>query len=517
MNIADLLGQIASSHPEKTAIVDRKRRLLWSYATLDDKAYDVAAALIDSGLQPGDRVLVAVPMSANLYATLIGIWRAGLVAVVPDAAHGFRKLNDMLADADVKAIVAAPRFAPLLFLLPALRKVRTKLGFAPFPGLRRIAPVERSPGFVSPEVQNESPALLTFTSGSTGKPKRAVRTHGLLRAQMDAILANVTLGGTALETMPIVMLANLAAGGTSVIPRTNLRAVGKTDPAVLAVDIESEHCDTIIASPAVLERLVQWHQETKRTLPTLRHVFSGGAPVFPRLLAAMRTLAPNATVIAVYGSTEAEPIAHDECRELDDLEAMRTTAGLLVGKPVPEAKVRIVANAWGSKLGPFSSIEFDALSLPTDVAGEILVSGAHVLPGYDRGLGDEETKVSVDGQIWHRTGDLGRFDNMGRLWLLGRANAVIQTVDGPIYPLAVECALSFHPEVRRSALIEHNSQCILFVETDKLVREMAEFAGVDTALQVNSLPVDKRHNAKIDYPALREMAQQILTSKKASH
>ena len=139
-----------------------------------------------------------------------------------------------------------------------------------------------------------------------------------------------------------------------------------------------------------------------------------------------------------------------------------------------------------------------------------MVSGAHVLSGYLHGHGDEETKFSVDGTRWHRTGDAGYLDERGRLWLLGRCSARIEDAHGSLYPFTVECAAHEHPGVQRAAVILHQGKRLLAVElvaganVDELKKSLA-WARIDIIRAFEKLPVDKRHNAKIDYPALREM------------
>lgn len=123
----------------------------------------------------------------------------------------------------------------------------------------------------------------------------------------------------------------------------------------------------------------------------------------------------------------------------------------------------------------------------------------------------------MDGTVWHRTGDAGWLDAVGRLWLLGRCTAKIPGKDGTLWPFAVECAAMNCPGVARAALAEVAGRRILAVQSiasspdpTAAVREQLAWAHLDEILPVPAIPVDKRHNAKVDYPALRAM----LTSRK---
>jgi acyl-coenzyme A synthetase/AMP-(fatty) acid ligase len=115
--------------------------------------------------------------------------------------------------------------------------------------------------------------------------------------------------------------------------------------------------------------------------------------------------------------------------------------------------------------------------------------------------------------IWHRTGDAGYLDSVGRLWLLGRAEARITDARGTLDPFAVECAASRIEGVRRSALVHDQAKRLLVVELERSatpsgatsIPSNLAWAGLDDVLIVPAIPLDKRHNAKVDYPALRRL------------
>jgi acyl-CoA synthetase (AMP-forming)/AMP-acid ligase II len=360
-----------------------------------------------------------------------------------------------------------------------------------------------------------APAIITFTSGTTGAARAVARSHGFLRAQHSAIADSLRLtpGDVDLTTLPIFLLANLASGVTSIIPDADLRAPGRIDPLPVLDQIRSERPTRTVASPALLEQLASGAARSGQPLGTLRKVFPGGAPVFPRTLDALAAIAPNASITAVYGSTEAEPIASIRRSEIcsADRLAMQQGAGVLVGRPAPSIRVRILPDRWGTPIPSLAPSAFERDTLPVRRAGEIVVSGGHVVPGYLDGEGDEETKILVGGQIWHRTGDAGYVDGEGRLWLLGRCSARVADGGGVLYPLAVECAASRVSGVRRSAFLRHRGRRVLVVETDQtdafprrsLLHQLA-WAHLEEVITIRRIPVDGRHNAKIDLAALRD-------------
>jgi acyl-CoA synthetase (AMP-forming)/AMP-acid ligase II len=517
MNIAELLHAHAEEDPYSMAIIDGRRYT--TFGDLNEAAGRAAGLLWQHGLRPGDAVLVLQPMSTELYVALAALFRLRLVAMFLDPSAGQEHIDRCCAVWPPKALIAAARAHLLRLWSPAVRRIPVKFVIGlPVPGATRWSRLKRTPPH--PEIvacETDTPALLTFTSGSTGEPRAALRSHGFLRAQHRVLAECLDLepGDIDLTTLPIVLLANLASRVTSVIPAADLRRPGEINPAPIIEQIRTLRVTTSAASPAFFERLTRYSIARGTTLPTLRKLFSGGAPVFARLLDAMHALAPHAEIVSLYGSTEAEPIAYLSREQIGphDRQAMRGGRGVLAGRPVAALRLRILPDRWGTAIGRFTDAEFAATCLGPDQPGEVVVSGEHVLPGYLHGRGDRETKFQVGGITWHRTGDAGCLDGDGRLWLLGRCAARLDDRRGTLYPLAVEAAVSEHPEVRRSALVGHAGRRVLALELfDRRAGPGAAdlkcelgWAQLDEVRRCRRLPVDARHNAKIDYPRLRRM------------
>jgi acyl-CoA synthetase (AMP-forming)/AMP-acid ligase II len=523
VNIAEILAEQARERPEDVAIIDtyRGRTRLTRFAELDRAAACGAALLESRGLRPGDAVLIFQPMSAELYIALIAVFRLGLVAMFLDPSAGRDHMARCCALHAPKALIAGTKAHLLRLVCPALRRIPRKFVIGwPVPGAvswSRSATLPPRSDVVS--CAESTPALLTFTSGSTGLPKAAVRSHGFLLAQHRALAdsLHLTRGEVDVATMPIVLLANLASGVTSLIPNADLRYPGAIDPGPVVAGVLAVRACSSVASPAFFERLARWCVQRRQPLPSFKRLFTGGAPVFPRLLGQMQEMAPAAEVVAVYGSTEAEPIAHVGRGEISDADhqTMLAGKGLLAGVPVPSIRLRILRDSWGQVVGPFTQEEFDKRCVPPEQPGEIVVSGEHVLSGYLHGRGDEETKFRVEGVVWHRTGDAGYLDRLGRVWLLGRCAARIDDGHGTLYPFAAETAVYQDPAVRRAAAVSQGGRRILAVEFYDpaahhdlaRLRRALDWAHLDEVRVMRQIPVDKRHNAKVDYPALYRLLQ----------
>ncbi|GIV80050.1 MAG: peptide synthase [Litorilinea sp.] len=521
MNLAELLSQQARHRPQAIALLDLTRGRLRQvrFAQLDEWGRRGASLLAREGLQAGDVILIFHPLGVELYAALAAVLRMGLVAMFVDPAQGTEHIARCCQLLPPKALLATPKAHLLRLTTPALRRIPVKFatglgapGAIPWRRWRSCAPSS----WMAP-CSPDTPALVTFTSGTTGQPKATVRTHGILLQQHLAL--ERTLGLTpddrVLTTLPLFVLSHLAAGASTLLPRVNLRSPGRVDGPGLVAQMERHRVTCLEGSPTLVDGVVRACEAQGRILPGLTRVFSGGAPVFPQLMARVQAVAPQATVTAVYGATEAEPIAAIHYHELDedDIHQMQAGAGLLAGRPVPEICVRILPDRWGTPWGSLSPAEFEELTLPPGVPGEIVVSGRYVLTGYLHGQGDAETKIRVGETIWHRTGDAGYLDHEGRLWLLGRCAARVADARGVLYPLSVEAPAQAFPQVRRAALVAHAGQRLLALELDgpptpTLLQQIHTQVGrdrIDKIWVLPRLPVDRRHNAKIDYGELRQL------------
>lgn len=468
----NLLGPILaeiSSRPDRTAIIAGDGNQA-SYGGLITQSERLAAAWKDRGLEAGDRVLVAMPVGIPLYASLVALWRLGAVAVFPEPALGLAGLRHAIRATRPRAYLADGWFRLLRYALPDL-----------WPVALALTPRDEGGGSLTyiEEVTADHPALISFTSGSTGRPKAILRSHHFLSVQNSRIAELLTPqreGSIDLVGFPVFVLANLGLGVTSVLPNWSLRRQEAADAAHIAQHLARNRVNRALIPPSICEKLTGGPK-----LP-LDAIFTGGGPVFPDLLSRLSSHFPGTAIVSVYGSTEAEPIAHQSLDGVTEADwtAMRQGAGLLAGPPIPQIALKILDD-------------------------EIVVSGAHVNQGYLDSRDDQGTKLRIDGTIWHRTGDAGRLDGQGRLWLMGRKNGVT----GGLYPFGIEAAARFWPGVRQAALTGLDGKPVLAIAGDEARRTEWQsqadcLAGIRVVV-VGTVPLDRRHGSKVDYPALEGM------------
>lgn len=521
-NVAEAFAETVARRPDAIALIEGvgARRRAITFTALDAWSRQIAATLQAGPVSRGEAVLFFAAPSIELYASVIAVLRIGAVAMFIEPSAGTSMIDRACAMHAPRAFIGSSKAHLLRLVSPAMRAIPRKYvtrGWVP--GATSLARrADDASDVAIARVTEGEPALLTFTSGSTGRPKGAIRSHGILRAQLDALTASVAAaeGTREVVSLPIVVLLNLANGAETILPEADLRRPAAIDPAPVLAQLAAEGATRVTASPAFVERLVDGARTPADGEQTrIAEVVTGGGPVFPDIVQRIVDTWPTARVTSVYGSTEAEPIAHvttDERAE-HDLAAMRSGAGLLAGAPDRSVRLAIIAARWGAPIAPMSAADLEAITHSTAVPGEIVVTGAHVVRGYLGGIGDEETKFSVDGVIWHRTGDVGYLDERGRLWLLGRADAVIEDARGTLHPFAVECAAREVLGVRRVAALAHNGKRLLILEgpdeqgtnAQRAVPDALAWARLDEVVTLRKLPMDRRHNSKVDYPELRRL------------
>ncbi len=475
MNLIEPFLHQVARRPAQLAVVTP--RVGVTFGELARHSAQLARELGRRGVGPGQRLLVLQPLGVELYAVLIALWRLGAVAVLP-AAVPWSCWRQTLVPLGLTAVVGDWRARLATAAVPAL-------GALPHWG---ASPGGRGGGLVGEswvDLDPAAPALITFTSGSTGLPKAIVRSHGFLSHQHRQVTAAMAPepGAVELTALAVFVLANLANGVTSVLPAGLSRGPDALGPASLGRQVGRHRATRLVLPPASLAR---WVAAPPPGGEGIERVFTGGGPVFPDLLARLEDQWPG-EVTVLYGSSEAEPIAHIATAQLGDADwrAMAQGRGLLVGAPVAEVGLRLVDD-------------------------EIQVSGPGVVQGYGDPRRDRETKVVAGGVVWHRTGDAGRLDGAGRLWLLGRHSARV----AGYYPFAVEAVARQLPGVAQAALVgdaQGRGWVVLQPEggvTPRGRRAIVHSLGARFPVLgvrwLRRLPMDRRHRSKVDYPRLRK-------------
>jgi acyl-coenzyme A synthetase/AMP-(fatty) acid ligase/pimeloyl-ACP methyl ester carboxylesterase len=501
-----------------------------SFAELDERVARVAAGLHASGVAAGDRIALLVPPGADLTVALYGIWRAGAIAVVVDAGLGIKGMRTALRSAGpayligvAKGLAAAKLMATGAQLISVGRvPVGLRRGLGAGRSLEQIEalgackPTPEPPG-------HEAPAAIAFTSGATGPAKGVLYLHRQLQAQRDelATLYSITVDDRLVAAFGPFALFGAALGIPSAVPDMDLTAPRTLTAAALADAAEAVDATLVFAAPAALANVVATAGSVtgsgRQALSRIRMLLSTGAPVPAELLHAMRALVPAAEAHAPYGMTEVLPVADIDLAGLDEAGLGN---GVCVGEPVPGVQVEVAPLDRTGKPG-------GARTTAPDVTGEVCVRAAHLKQRYDRLWVTDQAATPEPG--WHCTGDVGHFDARGRLWIEGRLVHVIVTAEGPVTPVGIERRVESVTGVRRAAAVgvgpAGTAQVVVVVETDahraglaptelRQAVRAAGGSGIAAVLTISELPVDLRHNSKIDRIALGRWAERVLDGRR---
>ncbi len=411
-NIIQSFIENARINPGRAAIVfhDKKNGdAAISYGTLLDEVEQTAAKLLRRGIKKGDRVVVFIPMSPDLYRTVLALFYIGAVAVFIDAWGSVERINQACETARPAGFIGTPR-AHLLRLFSRLRKIPVSIMEPPLFTFGRGGKPQGKPSHPD-TATDDAEALITFTTGSTGRPKAARRTHGFLRLQHQALSRSLSLSDddVDLTTLPIFLLNNLALGITSVIPRFNPARPGNIAPPLIIDQIRRLGITSSAGSPAFYEGLAE-HIIKSGERVSLRKLFVGGAPVYSANARMFRDAFPGADITAVYGSTEAEPISKLPIESILNADVME---GLPVGKIVRGLEVRIIRPVDGP-VEPSGKKGLREFLVKKGETGEIIIQGPHVLREYLNSPDEFCLNKIIDGdKIWHRTGDAGKSGSRG--------------------------------------------------------------------------------------------------------
>lgn len=498
MNITEVFLAAAKQYPQHIAIKEKHQVI--SYQDLAQDVQKTAQYFQDKGIQKGDRVLVFVPMSIDLYRIVLALFYMGATAVFLDEWVNKSRLDICCQLADCKGFISGLKVRILSVFSKEIRKIPIKLS------LRKksnsMAPMTHC--------QPSESALITFTTGSTGIPKAADRTHDFLRKQFDALIEKIDPQPTDIDmpTLPIVLLVNLGAGSTSVIADFKMTKPDKLNPQKIIHQLSHHQVNRITASPFFVKKISQAAIQAKTPIVNIQKIFTGGAPVFPCEAKLYTQAFPNAVSTIVYGSTEAEPISSITAQVLAQRD-QDLSIGLPVGKKYHKISLRII-NITDQTNHSISLDELDSMSLPEGKIGEIIVAGPHVLKQYFKNdLAFRTNKIVVGETIWHRTGDSGLLKN-GELFLTGRCQQLIPSQNGYLSPFIIENQLQNIDAISMGTLLLLKNQKILVVETTLNKEILTSRLPVITHNRLviqNPIPRDPRHHSKIDYKALEALVE----------
>jgi acyl-CoA synthetase (AMP-forming)/AMP-acid ligase II len=543
-NIASTLTEMAARQPGAAAILANPRRdsgkidyTPCTYLELDQKSDAIARGLQTLGIARGDRAAVCLRPGVDFFATTFALFKIGAVPVLIDPGIGLKNFGRCIAQAEPAAFIGLPIVHLLRRTLRwAKRTIRLNVTTGNFGGISLRAVEQRGAPATSTEPLSTETgvAAILFTSGSTGPAKGVVYTHGNFCAQIEALRDTYRIqpGEMDLATFPLFGLFGPALGMTTVIPDMDFTRPGFVDPRNIIEPILQLGITNMFGSPALIDRVGRYGEKNGIALPSLRRVISAGAPVPASALARFtKMLSPDAEIFTPYGATESLPVTSIGSKEILGETAALTDSGkgVCVGRPAGEIRAKIVAITDD----PIAEWSAD-MELPPNRIGEIVVQGPVVTREYfqrpEATRNSKIQEVSTE-KFYHRMGDVGYFDETGRLWFCGRKSQRVRRSDGDLFSTPFEAIFNTHPHVVRSALVgitrggeqepvicielnpegKHGKRSTLLAELRTLAERHPHTQIIRNFLVHPRFPVDIRHNAKINREQLALWAQKKVT------
>lgn len=525
-----------------------------TFGQLEETVEHLALGLREAGVRPGDRIGLLVEPGIDLTTAAYACWRAGAVLVVADAGLGLPAMGRALRGAGTDHVVGIPK---AITALPALRVPGARFLAGEMPGaVRRMLGVQSSLRELIARGRDlagrgerlgdlgalgrtgSSDAAVLFTSGATGPSKGVVYTVDQIRAQIGGFghIYRLRPGDRLVAAFAPFALYGAALAVAGIVPDMQVTAPSTLTAAALADAIRAADATTVFASPAALRNVLRTAadvDEAQRTaLSRVGIVMSAGAPVPLTLLQELRSVFPIAEMHTPYGMTECLPVSDVTLTELEQIaESGETQEGVCVGVPLDGVSIAIapLAREHGDRDGP--------LTTEPGVTGEICVRAAHMKDRYDQ-LWAVDHAAADHPRGWHRSGDVGHLDDAGRLWVEGRRVHVVHTPRGPVTPVGIEQRVETSSQVGSAAVVgvgPAGVQQIVVVVTggdeaavtegesdprrvlagDELADEVRALAGVPVAavLVRAAMPVDIRHQSKIDRAELAAWAESVLAGR----
>ena len=501
MNPAEWLARTAQRSPEAPALFHGDEKVA-TYAEFAQWSASIGSYFRQKGLAPGDRIAVFMPNSPDYLIVLYGIWYAGLTAVPINGKLHPKEVAWIAENSGAKLLFVAEegkmRSADDIGNLPEMVEV----GGTEYENMKQAEPLSWPQLLVSDHV-----VWLFYTSGTTGRPKGAMLSCGNLAAMTMCYLADVdrvTPDDAALYAAPMSHGAGLynfihvLIGARHVVPKS-----GRFDPAEILEIAPRIGNISMFAAPTMVKRLIETATHLGSTGDGIKTIVYGGGPMYVAdIKAALKALGPK--FVQIYGQGES-PMCISALSREDIADS---------GHPDWDARLASVGRA--QSIVNVRVVDENGENVPTGEVGEIVVRGAPVMQGY---LDNPQANVKSlrDGWLW--TGDVGRMDANGYLYLQDRSNDVVISGGTNIYPREVEEALLKHPAVNEVAVVgapdtEWGEIVVAFVvvtsgstadagELDEACRrEIASFKKPKKYIFVDELP--KNNYGKVQKTVLRQ-------------
>jgi long-chain acyl-CoA synthetase len=432
--LADVLAPAMALAPDKVAIIYEDRTL--TYREIDSTANRIANGLIGIGIKPGDRVAAHIDNRPEFILIYLGVVRAGGVLVPTNVMYTAEEMEHILTDSGARAIfVLSP-------LTEKIKKVNSpalvtliELGDKTL-GHTTLAEIIAKCAATRPNVKRDPSkvAIIQYTSGTTGKPKGAMVSDNNIFAVLDATSdLPGSLPGIP-EDSTVVVLPLFHAYALDLVINRSFHTVqtmvlhNRFDAEKVFRDIEKYKITMFYGAPPMYHAFVNTPGLEKYNAKSLRGAFSGAAPLPVVVMEQFKALT-GVQINEGYGLSETAPT-------LTSNMAGPVTKPGAVGPPIKNVEIRLVDD--------------NDVEVGKGQVGEVIARGPNIFLGYWNR--PEATEEAFRGG-WFHTGDMGRFDEDGYLYIVDRKKDMVVVSGYNVYPIELENVIMRHPKIVDCAVI----------------------------------------------------------------
>ena len=433
MNIQEILKRNAREYPQKNALIFKDNHI--SFLKVKENSFKLAGFLLDLGLKAGDTVAIYLPNIPEYVYSYLGVWMTGLTCVPLDFMLTEDEIINFINHCEAKVLICTPKIGINLEIIkqhcPSLGKIilcrQTQANFISFEDILKS---KKNPAVEDIEFKEKKYAIIFYTSGTTGQPKGVLINYKQLSAPPLALeyFVDLNFNDIALCAVPFSHLGGLVYVQAMLWFGITVVLMDRFLPLEFLKNISKYKVTCFWIVPSMYYAFLSLKEFETLDLSSLRWIVTFGASSSPDALRRFHQFCPQAYLLNGWGLTETNAPTTVIKFGSNKIES--------IGRPAPWIEVKVV--------------DENDKDLPTGEVGEIIIKGWVVSDGYYK---NPEATQQVFRNGWFYTGDMGKFDDEGDLYIVGRKKEMLKVGGEIVFEPEVEAALLKHPEVLEAAVI----------------------------------------------------------------